>query len=117
MSGSLNSNSAMSGLVAFQLAQRLEDPGRERKVVILQRVREWGVPTGDARDGRLQRGEAALLHERADLRGEPARARRFLDDGAAPGLAHAAGDALEIKRPERAQVDELRVHLRRLFHR
>src|SRR5882724_7360694 len=109
MSGSLNSNWAMSGLVGFQLAQRLEDPGRERKVIILQRVRERGVPTGDARDGRLQRGEAALLHQRADLRREAASARGFLYDGTAPGLAHAAGDALDVQRPERARIDELRV--------
>src|SRR4051794_30921586 len=108
MSGSLNSNWAISGLVGFQLAQRLQDPRRERKVVILQRVRERGIPTGDARDGRLQRGEAALLHQRADLRREATSARRFLDDGAAPRLAHAAGDALDVQRPERAQVDELR---------
>src|SRR4051812_18656462 len=117
MSGSLNSNWAMSGLVGFQLAQRFEDPGRERQVLIFQRVGERRVPARDAQDRRFQRGEAALLHERADLRGEAASARRFLDDGAPARLLDAAGDAFDIERPERAQVDQLGIELRRLLHR
>src|SRR5882724_2058486 len=117
MSGSLNSNWDMSGLVGFQLAQRLRDPRCERQVVVFQGVRERGVPSGDARDRRLQRGEAALLDQGADLGREATGARRFLHDGAAPGLAHAARDGLDVQRPERAQVDELRVELRGLLHR
>src|SRR5947207_824025 len=96
MSGSLNSKWAMSGLVGFQLAQRLEDARRERQVLVFQRVWERRVPAGDARDWRLQGGEAALLHQRADLRREPVRTRRFLHDRAAPGLAHAARDRLDV---------------------
>src|SRR3954470_16354291 len=117
MSGSLNSNWAISGLVCFQLAQRLEDARCEREVVVLQRVREGHVPAGDAADRRLQRSEAALLHQGGDLGGETARPRRFLHDGAAPRLAHAARDRLDVQRPERAQVDQLRVQLGRLLHR
>src|SRR5882672_1466746 len=117
MSGSLNSNWDMSGLVGFQLAQRLRDPRCERQVVVFQGVRERGVPSGDARHRRLQRGEAALLDQGADLGREATGARRFLHDGAAPGLAHAARDGLDVQRPERAQVDQLRVELRRLLHR
>src|SRR3984893_338161 len=117
MSGSLNSNWDMSGLVGFQLAQRLQDPRRERQVVVFQRVRERRVPPGDAGDGGLQGGEAALLDERADLRREATSTRRLLHDGAAAGLAHAARDSLDVQRPERAQVDELRIELRSLLHR
>src|SRR6266478_9817849 len=117
MSGSLNSNWDMSGLVGFQLAQRLQDPRRERQVIVFQRVRERRVPARDAGDGGLQGGEAALLDERADLRREATGTRRLLHDGAAAGLAHAARDGLDVQRPERAQVDELRVELRGLLHR
>src|SRR5438067_4589011 len=117
MSGSLNSNWAMSGLVGFQLAQRPEDARRERQIVIFQRVGERRVPAGDARDGRLQRGEATLLHEGADLRGESTGLRRFLHDGAAPGLAHAARQRLDVEGPERPQIDELGIELRILLDR
>src|SRR3954470_16642296 len=107
MSGSLNSNWAMSGLIRFQPAQRFEDPRRERQVVVFERVRERRVPAGDAADGRFQGGEAAFLDQGADLGGESARPRRLLDDGAAPGLAHALRHGLDVERPERAQIDQL----------
>src|SRR5882672_12305363 len=94
MSGSLNSNWDMSGLVGFQLAQRLENARRERQVVVFERVRERRVPAGDAGDGGLQGGEAALLDERADLRRKATSTRRLLHDGAAAGLAHAARDGV-----------------------
>src|SRR2546426_12037584 len=81
MSGNLNSNWAMSGLVCFQLAQRSEDARRERQVLAFQRVGKRRVPAGDARDRGLERGEAAVLDQRADLRREPACSRRLLHDG------------------------------------
>src|SRR6267378_338540 len=117
MSGSLNSNWDMSGLVGFQLAQRLQDPRRERQVVVFQRVRERRIPAGDAGDGGLRVAEAALLDERADLRRKATSSRRLLHDGAAAGLADAARDGLDVQRPERSEVDELRVELRSLLHR
>src|SRR5438128_7100497 len=117
MSGSLNSNWAMSGLVGFQLAQRPEDARCERQIIIFERVRKRRIPPGDAEDGRFQRGEAALLQESADLRGESTRLRRFLHDGAAPGLAHAARQRLDVEGPERPQIDELDIELRVLLDR
>src|SRR5205085_6702330 len=111
MSGSLNSNWAMSGLVDFQLAQRPEDARRERQVVILQRVRERRVPARDSNDGGFQRSEAAFLQQSADLGGEATRPRRFLDDGAAARLAHGARQRVDVQRPEGAQVDQLGVEL------
>src|SRR5581483_2254543 len=117
MSGSLNSKRAMSGLIRFQLAQRLRDPRRERQVIVFQRVRERRVPAGDPQDRGLQRGEAPLLHERADLGREPTGARRLLHDRAAPRLPHAARHRLHVQRPERAQIDQLGVERRLLLDR
>src|SRR5438477_11907847 len=117
MSGSLNSNWAMSGLVCFQPAQRSEDAGRERQVLVFEGIGKGRIPAGDAGDRGLERGEAALLDQGADLRGEATGTRRFLDDGAAAGLAHAAGQPLDVEWPQRAQIDQLRVQLRGLLHR
>src|SRR5207302_5574831 len=99
MSGSLNSNWAMSDLVIGQFAQLLQNPRREREIVVFQSVREGNVPAGDARDGRLQDREAALLHQRDDLRRESRRARRFLNDGAAARLLDALHDRVDVERP------------------
>src|SRR5256886_4051434 len=117
MSGNLNSNWAMSGLVCFQLAQRSEDARRERQVLAFQRVGKRRVPAGDARDRGLERGEAAFLDQRADLRREPACSRGLLHPGAAARLADAAHERLDVQRPERAQVDQRGIQVRRLLDR
>src|SRR2546421_4889239 len=115
MSGSLNSNWAMSDLVIGELTQLLQDARREREIIVFQRVGKGDVPAGDARDGRLQERETALLHQRDDLRRESRRARRFLHDGAAARLLDAVHDRVDVQRPERAQIDQLGVELGRLL--
>src|SRR5712692_9740575 len=115
MSGSLNSNWAMSGLVGCELAQAFDDARREREVVVFQRVGEGRVPAGDAQHRRLHVSETALVHQRADLRREAARARRFLHDGAAARLAHALDHRVHVERPERAQIDQLGIEIGELL--
>src|SRR5438067_1799363 len=130
MSGSLNSHRAMrsSGACGLlppkagralwppiaQLVEPLLDAWGQRQVIVLERVGEGGVPAGDAQDGRLEMIEAALLHERGDLRAETARARPLVHDGAASRLPHALRDGFQIEGPQGAQIDELGVELGRL---
>ena len=89
----------------------MQDARRERQVIIFQSIGKWGVPAGDARDGRLETRKASLLDQRGDLRRESARPRRLLDDGAAARLAHAPDHGLDVERPEGAQIDQLCVQL------
>src|SRR5262249_26008767 len=89
MSGSLNSNRAMSLLKACDFEQRRGDAVRERQVFVLQRVRERRVPAGDALGRRLEMQKRLLADLRDHLRAESARARRLVRDQQAAGLLDA----------------------------
>ena len=82
---------------------------RSWKVVPLEGVGIGSVPTGDALDGTSQVVEASFLDQCRELAAEPAEPRRLMYDHAAAGATDRRDHALDVKRHDAPQVDQLRV--------
>src|SRR5690606_13845264 len=89
-----------------QAAHGIGHPARAGEVRPFVRVGVWGVPAGDAFNGRLEVIKAVFLHQRHQFGPEAAGKRGLVQHQAAPRLAHRAHDRFDIERPEAAQIDD-----------
>src|SRR5450830_735488 len=106
-SGSLIKCSVISLLHCFE--QRAADASGTREVIPFLRIRIGRIPTRDAPDWDLQVVEACFLHQCGKLRAETRRPRRLMDDHASARLSDRCFDRLQIKRQQRAQVDDFSI--------
>src|SRR3546814_11206010 len=60
--------------------------------------------------------EAALLHQRGQLRAEAAGARRLVNDDAAAGLHHRGFYRLDVERQQSPEINHLRVDAEVVHH-